>query len=230
MKEPQGIVRKQSLINQTKKTVFVWVIGASSLVGAAVVIMIILVQAAIYNERVLAEKSKVDKQVEKSITQAKELRGSIGTLNQNEELRMVRSSDRAQALQSVLDALPADANRLAMGASLQEKLLKDVSGVTIESVTLADETNSGAFESEEGVSDESSISAEAMSQPFSVTLSGTPDDLRVALERLERSIRAVNVTTLTGTTVDSRLTIQVTGSMSYLPPLTIEQTKKKVEG
>ena len=225
MKEPQGIVRKQSLINQTKKTVFLWVIGASSVVGAALVIMILLLQAAVYNERVLSEKGKVDDQVELSISQAKELRGSIGTLNQNEELRMVRSSDKAQALQSVLDALPADANRLAMGASLQQKLLKDISGVTVESVTLADEEDSTVSEGEE-----SSASTEAMSQPFSVTMSGSPEDLRVALERLERSIRAVNVTTLTGTTVENRLTVQISGTMSYLPPLTIEQTSKKVEG
>lgn len=224
MKEPQGIVRKQSLINQTKKTVFIWVIGASSVVGAAVVVMILLVQGLIYNERVLAEKSASNKAIEKSITQAKELRGSIGTLNQNAELRMVRSSEKAQALQSVLDALPADANRLAMGASLQEKLLKDVDGVTIESVNLTDEGVSSSSEGEE------STEPEAYEQTFTITLSGSAEDLRVALERLERSIRAVNVTTLTGTTANERLTLQVSGSMSYLPPLTIEQTQKKVKG
>jgi hypothetical protein len=224
VKEPQGIVRKQSLINQTKKTVFIWVIGASSVVGAAVVVMILLVQGLIYNERVLAEKSASNKAIEKSITQAKELRGSIGTLNQNAELRMVRSSEKAQALQSVLDALPADANRLAMGASLQEKLLKDVDGVTIESVNLTDEGVSSNSEGEE------STEPEAYEQTFTITLSGSAEDLRVALERLERSIRAVNVTTLTGTTANERLTLQVSGSMSYLPPLTIEQTQKKVKG
>lgn len=225
MKEPQGVVRKQSLINQTKKTVFIWVIGASSVVGAAVVVMLILVQLLIYNEKVLAEKAKSNQAIEKSITQAKELRGSIATLNQDEQLRMVRSSDEAQALQSVLDALPSEANRLAMGASLQEKLLKDVERVTVEAVTLSDE---GSVEGSEG--EESTSTAEAGNQPFTVTLTGTAEDLRVALERLERSIRAVDVTILTGTTANDMLTLQVTGSMSYLPSLKIEENQKKVKG
>lgn len=225
MKEPQGIIRKQSLINQTKKTVFIWVIGASSVVGAAVVLMIVLVQLLIYNERVLAEKSSSNRAIEQSITQAKELRGSIGALNQNEQLRMVRSSEKAQALQSVLDALPSEPNRLAMGASLQDKLLKDLDGVTVESVTLSDEAS---LEGAEG--EESSTSTEASSQPFTVTLSGSPESLRVALERLERSIRAVDVSVLTGTSANDTLTLQVSGSMSYLPSLTIEEKQKKVKG
>lgn len=225
MKEPQGIVRKQSLINQTKKTVFMWVIGASALTGAAIVVMILLVQTLIYNEKVLSEKSKANRQVEESIEQAKKLKGSIRTLNANEELRMVRASEGAQALQSVLDALPADANRLAMGASLQDKLLKDIPGVAVESVSLAD-----AGEVEGVAEEESVIDTEAKSQPFNVSLSGSAEDLRIALERLERSIRAVDVVSLSAVTTDDRLTIQVSGTMSYLPPMQIQQTEKKVEG
>lgn len=225
MKEPQGIVRKQSLINQTKKTVFMWVVGASALTGAAIVVMILLVQTLIYNEKVLSEKSKANRQVEESIEQAKKLKGSIRTLNANEELRMVRASEGAQALQSVLDALPADANRLAMGASLQDKLLKDIPGVAVESVSLAD-----AGEVEGAAEEESFIDAEAKSQPFNVSLSGSAEDLRIALERLERSIRAVDVVSLSAVTTDDRLTIQVSGTMSYLPPMQIQQTEKKVEG
>lgn len=225
MKEPQGIVRKQSLINQTKKTVFMWVIGASALTGAAIVVMILLVQTLIYNEKVLSEKSKANRQVEESIEQAKKLKGSIRTLNANEELRMVRASEGAQALQSVLDALPADANRLAMGASLQDKLLKDIPGVAVESVSLAD-----TGEVEGAAEEESVIDAEAKSQPFNVSLSGSAEDLRIALERLERSIRAVDVVSLSAVTTDDRLTIQVSGTMSYLPPMQIQQTEKKVEG
>ena len=46
------IVRKQTLIDQTRRTVFMWVAGVSCLIGASVVILIMLVQALIFNEKV----------------------------------------------------------------------------------------------------------------------------------------------------------------------------------
>lgn len=225
MKDPQGIVRKQSLIAKTRKTVFLWVIGASCLIGAALVLMILLVQTLIFNEKVLSEKGKTNAQLERSITGAKELRGSIEVLNGDPQLKRVRTSENVPPMQSVLDALPADANPLAMGASLQQKLLYDIPDMRIEAIVL----DSGGS-SEYGEEESSSSSAEALRQPFTLTLSGSPEAIRTALERLERSIRAVDVQTLAVSSAEERLTVQVVGSMSYLPPMTIEKTEKTVKG
>lgn len=225
MKDPQGIVRKQSLIDKTRKTVFLWVIGASCLIGAAIVLMILLVQTLLFNEKVLSEKSKTNAQLESSITAAKELKGSIDVLNGDPQLKRVRTSENVPPTQSVLDALPADANQLAMGASLQQKLLNDIPGMRIEAISLGDDGGSEYAEDETSQS-----SAEALSQPFTLTLSGSPEALRTALERLERSIRAVDVQTLSASSAEERLTIQVVGSMSYLPPMQIEKTQKMVKG
>ena len=171
------IVRKQTLIDQTRRTVFMWVAGVSCLIGASVVILIMLVQALIFNEKVLAEKGKTVKQLQSNIVAAKELKGSINVLNTNEELKSVRTSEDVPPLQSVLDALPADSNDLALGASLQQKLLKNVPGVKIESVSFSnDNVTGGSTDSSGGAS----------SQPFTLSISGTPEDLRTALERLER--------------------------------------------
>lgn len=225
MKDPQGIVRKQSLIDKTRKTVFLWVIGASCMIGAAIVLMILLVQTLLFNEKVLSEKSKTNTQLESSIIAAKELKGSIDVLNGDPQLKRVRTSENVPPTQSVLDALPADANQLAMGASLQKKLLNDIPDMRVEAISLGDNGSSAFAEQETSES-----STEAQSQPFTLTLSGSPEALRTALERLERSIRAVDVQTLAVSSAEERLTIQVVGSMSYLPPMQIEKTEKMVKG
>lgn len=212
------IIRKQTLIDQTRRTVFMWVVGASCFIGAAVVVIIMLVQVMIFNEKVLAEKGRTVKQLRDNITAAKELKGSINVLNTNEELKIVRTSEDVPPLQSVLDALPADANDLALGASLQQKLLKDVKGVKIESVTFSNDSVTGGSDKD------------ALNQAFSLSISGTPDNLRVALERLERSIRAVDVQTMSGSSYENKVTLQISGSMSYLPPAKVEMTQKKVKG
>ena len=212
------IVRKQTLIDQTRRTVFMWVAGVSCLIGASVVILIMLVQALIFNEKVLAEKVK---QLQSNIVAAKELKGSINVLNTNEELKSVRTSEDVPPLQSVLDALPADSNDLALGASLQQKLLKNVPGVKIESVSFSnDNVTGGSTDSSGGAS----------SQPFTLSISGTPEDLRTALERLERSIRAVDIRAMSGSSYENKVTLQISGSMSYLPPVKVEMKEKKVKG
>ena len=215
------IVRKQTLIDQTRRTVFMWVAGVSCLIGASVVILIMLVQALIFNEKVLAEKGKTVKQLQSNIVAAKELKGSINVLNTNEELKSVRTSEDVPPLQSVLDALPADSNDLALGASLQQKLLKNVPGVKIESVSFSnDNVTGGSTDSSGGAS----------SQPFTLSISGTPEDLRTALERLERSIRAVDIRAMSGSSYENKVTLQISGSMSYLPPVKVEVKEKKVKG
>ena len=212
------IVRKQSLIDKARRTVFVWVIGASCLIGACVVLLVLLFQLLMFNEKVLHEKGKTVSQLKSNIAAAKELKGSINVLNTNEELKSVRTSEDVPPIQSVLDALPADSNDLALGASLQQKLLKDVSGVRIESVSFSNDAITGGSDSSSN------------EQVFNLIISGKPESLRTALERMERSIRAVDVKNMSGSSYDDRITLQISGSMKYLPPIEIQMTEKKVRG
>lgn len=220
-----GIIRKQTLIDKTSKAVFTWVVAASSLIGASVVLMVLLVQMLIFNERVLHEKGKTVAQLRRNITAAKELKGSVGVLNTNPELKAVRVSDEAPPLQAVLDALPADANDLALGASLQQKLLADVPGISVESVSLS------AGSSASGLTPGGLQPTSDMSQQFSFTVSGSPEALRAVLERLERSIRAVDIQSISASSRESGVvTLQVSGAMSYLPPAKVELKEKVVKG
>lgn len=215
------IVRKQVLVDKTYRNMFLWVIGSSAIVGASIVLMIMLVQILLFNEKVLIERGRAVKQVAANIDAAAELKAEIEVRNTDESLKLVQSSDKALPLQAILDALPADANELALGASLQKRLLGEVGpDVTVDNVSLTSlgETDS---ESEDGL----------MKQQFTATITGTPEGLRSALERLERSIRAVDITSLSASSGSaSRVTLNITGSVSYLPPTKIEKTQKKIKG
>ncbi len=94
-------------------------------------------------------------------------------------------------------------------------------GVKIESVSFSnDNVTGGSTDSSGGAS----------SQPFTLSISGTPEDLRTALERLERSIRAVDIRAMSGSSYENKVTLQISGSMSYLPPVKVEMKEKKVKG
>lgn len=216
---PNNIVRKQSKIDQTRQTVLYWVMGASALVGMGVVIIALLMQTMIYNQRVIGEKNKTVRTLTANIEAAKELKDKINKLNTNEELKAVQVSDSAQAVQSILDALPADANDLALGASLQDKLLKDIPGLKIQQIQIT--PTSGAGGNVAASNSENSIT-------FSLTISGTPDALQEALKRLERSIRAIDVVNITASTSGKELTMQISATAPYQPPALIELQSKKV--
>ena len=49
-KDVEGIIRKRSLIAKTRKTVFMWVAGASCVIGAVVVVAVLLVQTILFKK------------------------------------------------------------------------------------------------------------------------------------------------------------------------------------
>ena len=55
-KDVEGIIRKRSLIAKTRKTVFMWVAGASCVIGAVVVVAVLLVQTILFNGKVISMK------------------------------------------------------------------------------------------------------------------------------------------------------------------------------
>ncbi len=217
-KDAEGIVRKRSLIDKTRKNVLFWVAGAASVLSAAIVISVLLVQAAMFNQSVLDKKNATLKTLEQNISVAPDLEADIRKLDTNDELRLVRPSEEASALQTILDALPADENRLALGASLQQKIFEEAPGVRIDALSV-DPTESGY------VPDAGDTVLAPVS--FTATISGNPDALKQGLQRLERSIRAFSVTTINASTQGGDLSLQITGSAYYLPPVDLQLKKKE---
>lgn len=227
MKPNDVAIRKRTQISKASRTMFLWIAIASALVGIAVVVSIFLAQKLIFNEKVLAEKQKTVSTLEKNNKIIPSLQDSIRVLDTNEALKSVKANETDQTIQVILDALPDTANSNALGASLQNKLLAGIQGLTID--TLQVDPVIGV----ETAVDDSTLAAggegeteNAITFQFKVT--GGQDALKQVLTNLERSIRTVEVLSVRIETLGNSQEMTVSARAFYEPKTTLVLTEKKV--
>ncbi|HMQ96089.1 MAG TPA: hypothetical protein PKD19_02610 [Candidatus Saccharibacteria bacterium] len=215
-------VRKRQKIQQSNKTMFVMVAIASATVGLCLVISWLIFQQLLFSGKVVSEKSKTLDSLKVSNQNIQVLSENIRVLETNKGLNAVKASPHNKALQSILDALPADANGLAAGASIQDVLAKGISGLSIESLSVTgDSTESETTSSEEGSSS---------SLPIRLTVIATrADALQELLERFEKSIRVIGVDNLSIERSDNRYTMMIEAHAYYEPAKIVELQKKVVK-
>ncbi len=221
-------IRKQTQIVQAGRTMFIWIAIASALVGTGTVVSIFLGQKLIYTEKVLAEKQNTVSNLDANLAAVDDLKKNVRVLDANSALLSIRANETDQAMQVVLDALPSDANALALGASLQHRLLTGVEGsYTLE--TLKVDPVGGAL----AVSSDTTIDASATSGadeiPFSFSIKGDQTALQGVLRNLERSIRTIVVTGMNIETQGGSLVLSVEGKAFYQPARVLELTNKTVK-
>lgn len=228
MKPNDVAIRKRTQISKANRTMFLWIAGASAIVGAALVVSIFLAQKLWYNEKVLAKKQETVTVLARNNEVVEDLESEIKVLDTNAALSSVKANDTDQALQVILDALPSDANSLALGASLQNKLLTGVQGLDLVSLqvdpvigveTLTSE-DSGAVADEEG--ENSNVIT------FRFVVSGNYAALKQVLQNLERSIRTVQVTGVKIETQSTGPMMTVDAQAFYEPETTIQLVKEPV--
>ena len=226
-------LRKRQQIAKANRTMFLWVAIASAIVGVALVAAIFLFQKALFNEKVLAEKDKTVATLTKNNQVIGDLKDQIRVLNTNQALKDSMIAGEDQPVQAVLDALPSDANSSALGASLQEKFLND-GALKVESLTV-DPVAGVESQSSSNVQDASTNSTTTASENqitfrFAVsTDSGNASALKSLLQRLERSIRPIDLTSVTVETQGARLVMTVAGRSFYEPAKTVQLKEKTVK-
>lgn len=204
-------LRKRQQISKANRTMFLWVVIASAVIGVAVVSTVFLTQRLFFNERVLLKKQETVSTLRENNDTIETLKDEIRAINTNQALLDSRASNEDQPLQVILDALPSDANSTALGASLQEVLLK-VPDVTLESLSV-----------DSVESDDSDIATETTTDNaigFTFTISvprADSDNLKQLLVRLERSIRAINVISLSVEAQGGRMLMSVAAEAYYEP-------------
>lgn len=231
MAEQGTALRKRQQIAKANRTMFVWVAGISALVGIAIVVSIFLLQKAWFNERVLAEKSNTASTLINNNKVINDLKDEVRVLNTNDALRSAMISGESQPIQVVLDALPSDANSSALGSSLQEKFLNG-SGLTIESLNV-DPVQGVESQTSGNVQDASktdnSTSDNRITFRFSVSTDvNNASAFKELLQKLERSIRAIDITALSIETQGNRIILTVDGFAYYQPAKTVELKDKTV--
>lgn len=231
MATQETALRKRQQIAKANRTMFLWVAGASAIVGIALVLSLFLLQKAWFNEKVLAEKSKTASVLTDNNKVVSDLKDQIRVLNTNQSLKEVMIAGEDQPVQVVLDALPSDANSSALGSSLQEKFLND-GALKVESLTV-DPVAGIESQSDTSVEDASTDTVEDENQiSFRFTVSTDANNataLKNLLQRIERSIRPIDISTLTVETQGERLVLTASGRSFYEPARTVELKEKTVK-
>ena len=196
--QPKAVaLRKRYQIAKENRRMFMWVAGASVLLGFAIVVSVFLVKTVLFNEKVLQEKSQTQSTLKYNNAQVDALKSEIRALDANQALIDSKAKPTDETLQVILDALPSEANSLALGASLQKKLLFGINGMTLESLQVDPVAGIESMEGDTAVVDEAQDVSEELSSSeilFNFSISGTEDALAAALINLEKSIRTIDVT------------------------------------
>lgn len=221
MQPKEVAIRKRSQIAKANRTMFLWIAGSSVLLGFAIVGAIFLGQKLVFNEKVLAEKQKTISTLEKNNEAVPELENAIRALDTDLDLNNLKAQDDDQAVQVVLDALPATANSNALGASIQDRLLANIPNATLDSLVVnpvsGEETEEGDDSSGDGV-----IS-------FRFSIEGDQLAFRQVLANLEASIRTIKVNSFNITTSATKQIMLVNAEAYYEPAKSIELQTKRVQ-
>lgn len=233
MATPEMALRKRQQIANANRMMFVWVAAISAVVGISIVGSVFLFQKAAFNEEVLGLKSKTASTLRANNAVIPELEDEIRRMNTNQALIDSMAPNQTQPIRVVLDALPSDANSSAFGASLEEKFLNDpalkIESLIVDPVVGVESQAATNVENAAAVTDEEAATNEITFR-FSVSADlANASALKDLLQRLERSIRAIDIVTLKIETQGNRLLLLVEGRAFYEPAQTVTLKEKTVK-
>ncbi len=220
----QVATHKRQKIQDSSRMMFIWVAGMAAVVGFCGVVAWFVFQQAAFKIKVVGEKNHTVKTLRNNNSAVTPLRENIQVLETNSALKASRANDEQNALQVVLDALPSEPNALALGGSLQEYLIKGVSGLTLESLTV-DPTSTS-------LTTGSTATTQAAGNSISFRLIVSSPDanaLKEMLTRFERSIRVIDIDSLSLERSDRLYTLTLQAHAYYEPAKVIELREKVVK-
>ena len=215
---PQVGMKKRQIIANSNRTMFIWIAVASAVVGICAVFGYFMVQQIAFRAKVANAAEGTANRLRDNNKAAKELVENVRVLGTSSALSSVKARPDDRPLQVILDALPADLNTLALGSSLQQKILGEANGIKVEGLTI-DASSSTA----------SGTSDELGTIPFRLTVS-SPDanSLKDLLTRMERSIRTIDIDTLNLEKTDAKYTLTITAHAYFLSGKTAQLTNETV--
>lgn len=221
------LVRKRTQIAKANRVMFIWVAAVSVIVGFGLVGSIFLAQKLFFNEKVLAEKERTIATLKTNSDNVPALEAQVRVLNTNQALIDSKAKPSDQAVQAILDALPSDANSLALGASLQNKLLAGINGLTIQSLQV--DPVLGVEQLATDGTAQATTTGSSNQITFRFSVSGPQAALQTVLQNLERSIRAIDVTNVRIESQGSNQVLNVEAQAFYEPAVVVQLTDKLVK-
>ena len=239
---------KRNAINKANQTMFLAVAGAALIAGASVVGMVYLFRIYSFNTKVLTEQDKSISTITQNIDNINDLKKRLGSLETNENLNKQNWKSNADdgGLRVIADALPDSENASGLGSALQKKIFSD--GVTLDAFNIeSSDSNSLSTSASTSVSSESSNIPEGVKDiQFTASISasfpneGSPEDIKNkeaaaynnivnTLQKMEKSIRAINVTSFKFERSINKFTLTLSAKSYYYPKyvMTLDSTKVK---
>ena len=211
-------LRKRAQIAKASRLMFIWVAIASVVVSASTVMVIVMAQKGIHNQKAITELKKTEKTLKDSNENIDNLKSAIRALGSDKALLGLRANESDNALQVILDALPADSNPSALGASLQTKLFPADLEVDSMEVIVAPEGEVAVDPATEGEGETPVVNKIGIR--FAVK--GDAAQLKTVFERLEQSIRTIQVLRVTIESAGDSQMLSVEAEAYYEPAKTLE--------
>jgi len=223
-------LRKRQQISKANRMMFMAVAAASVVIGIAVVVALFLGQKLLFNEKVLGEKQKTISVLQENNKNASLLKENVAVLNTNQDLKdSLANPDDNAPLRVILDALPAEANSSAFGASLQKVLLAG-EGISVDTLSINPVAGIEASDADTATDSTVVTSENSIGFSFSVsTASGNGDSMQTLLRRLERSIRIVKLLNYEIERQGNRLVLKGSAEAYYQPEKKVTLMDKVVQ-
>lgn len=246
-----GIKKRQQITN-TRKQVFTWVALAAALVVICLVVGWNLMQRINYQNKVNRDVGKTAQTMHDNVEAVDKLIKNVNALKANAALSLPNlKADDSTVFQVVIDALPTEDDSVALSSSLQNKILSK-SGVTIEQINVdttesdsssdsssSSSSSSGSSSSSSGSSSGSSKSGVSkaddiqfpVAKPitFRVSLVGSFDSVKSALQDIESTIRPITITKLTIDGSDDKLNATIEAQTYYSSKVNFKLGKKEIQ-
>jgi len=229
MQQKNAAFRKRNQIMKANRTMFLWVAGVSVIFGVALVGIIFLTQMLMFNERVLEEKNRTIATLKSNNINIKELESQIRVLDTNQSLVSLKAKSDDQAIQVILDALPSEANSSALGSSLQDRLLANIPGLTLNSIKVDPVVGVEYLKDTDSIINAGTTSNIKNSITFKVSVTGDETALKTALQNLENSIRTIDVVSLRIESQGNSRVMTIDGQAYYEPERVVELVDKVVK-
>ena len=221
-----GLTKRQQL-KKTNKTIFIWVAVAATVFAFSAVALQFLIRQGLFNNKIIGEQQATNRALDESKANVEGLKRNVDALLADTSLAVLRANPSDSSLQVILDALPTTGDSTTFSNSLYNKILSR-QGVSISNVTVgvSGVTDAAAVAPATGAAAGASAT---QILPFSVSISGSPDQIRNTFMDIEKVIRPMIVRQVNITVSDSQLSTNITGETYYLPRSTVSLTDKTVK-
>ena len=190
---------KRQQVQKANRMIFVWVAVASVIVVGSLVAGSFLVRQALFNQKVISQKSQTNNTISQNVETAKSLKENVDKLLADDNLAKVKATPGDSNFKVIFDALPTNGDTTTLTNSLYSQIFEKA-GVSTDSILVGSNAASVAAASGVPTTDQPvQTVAGSMTAPqpqvvaIQATISGRRQQTLDALKNLEAVIRPMSI-------------------------------------